>query len=299
MNLSRRTSGLVLVIAALALIAAAIGLFWRDNGRPFAFLTVHGDIVQLYGQGLYRNEPLMNGAGMKGTDAFVIAFAVPLLLGSLRLARRGSLRGGLVLLGTLAYFLYNAAHQALSYAYNPVFPIYVALFGFSFFACGLVALAFDLPDLAEHFSARMPRRSIAAFLFTVGAALLAVWGGLSLLPAALKGATPAELASSTTLVTHAIDLAIIAPAAWIAGILLLRRAPAGYLLAPTIVIISWTLGGGVLAMSAAQILAGVLTGPQIAAFVVPFALLTLAGIWLTVLLFRDFSDPTAWRMAAA
>jgi hypothetical protein len=258
MNLSRRTSGLVLVIAALALIAAASGLFWPDSGRPFAFMTIHGDIVQLYGQGLYRNEPLMNGVGMKGTDVFVIAFAVPLLLGSLRLARRGSLRGGLVLLGTLAYFLYNAAHQALSYAYNPLFPIYVALFGTSFFACGLVTLAFDLPDLAAHFSARLPRRGIAAFLFTVGAALLLVWGGLSLLPAALQGAAPPELASSTTLVTHAIDMAIIAPASWIAGVLLLRRAPAGYLLAPIIVIISWTIGGGVLAMSAAQILAGVL-----------------------------------------
>ena len=53
---------------------------------------------------------------------------------------------------------------------------------------------------------------------------------------------PPEVASYTTVVTYVVDLGIIAPALILAGVLLLRRASLGYLLASTILVFTVTLG---------------------------------------------------------
>jgi hypothetical protein len=288
---------LSVLIAVFALVAAGAGLFWQDGGSPFAVTTLRGETVQMYGQGLYRYESLRNGAGFKGVDVFILVVGIPLLLLFTRLYRRGSLRGGVLLTGTLAYFLYNSIHLTFSYAYNNLFLLYLAQFAASLFATVLAFTSIDAQTLPARFSEKLPRRSIAGFLFAVGLLLIIVWIGLSILPALLQGRTP-ELSGSTTLVTHGVDVGIIAPLAFLAGILLLRRAPLGYLLAATLLVLSSVLGAGVIALSAAQTLAGVLTIAETVVFVAPFAILTAAGIWLTVLLFHNLSEPAPLHMAA-
>jgi hypothetical protein len=290
MKPSRAAVWLSALVAVLALTAAAVGLFWQDGGTPFAVTTFRGETVRMYGQGLYRYESLRNGAGFKGVDVFTIVVGIPLLLLFTRLYRRGSLHGGLLLTGTLAYFLYNATHLTFSYAYNNLFLLYLAQFSASLFATVLVFMSIDAQALPARFSEQLPRRSIAGFLFAVGLSLIIVWVGLSILPALLQGQTP-ELSGSTTLVTHAVDVGMIAPLAFLAGVLLLRGAAPGYLLAATLLVFSSVLGAGVMALSAAQTLAGVLTTAETIVFVAPFAILTMAGIWLTVLLFRNLSEP--------
>jgi hypothetical protein len=273
----------------LALVAASAGLAWQDGAGSFAFTTVRGETVQMYGHGLYRYETLRDGTGWKGSDLFILLVGVPLLVCWTLLYRRGSLRGGLLLTGTLAYFLYNAASMTFGYAYNGLFLVYVAQLTASLFAFVLAFTSFDLATLPAHFTARLPRRGIASFLFAVGASLLLVWGGLDLLPALLQGKAPA-LTGHTTLPTHALDMGVIAPVAVLAGVLLLRRAPLGYLLAATFLVISSVLGAGVLALSAAQVLAGVLTPGETVVFVVPFVILTGVGLWLAVVLFRNVGE---------
>ena len=41
------------LICLLALVAAGAGLFWPDGGSPFSFTAIRGEIVQIYGRGLY------------------------------------------------------------------------------------------------------------------------------------------------------------------------------------------------------------------------------------------------------
>ncbi|HMN31699.1 MAG TPA: hypothetical protein PKE45_26355, partial [Caldilineaceae bacterium] len=127
----------------------------------------------------------------------------------------------------------------------------------------------------------LPRRGIAGFLFAVGGALILVWGGLDILPALLQGKAPA-LNGHTTLPTHALDVGIVAPLAFLAGGLLLRRTSLGILLAAVMIILSAVLGAGVLALSAAQLLAGVVTATETIVFIVPFVILTLIAFWFAV-----------------
>ena len=280
---------LSLLIAALMLMTSAVGLFRRDLGTPFSFTTLRGENVEMYGQGLYRFETLRDGTGNKGSDAYILLVAVPLLVLSAAIYRRGSLRAGMLLSGTLAYFLYLTASMTFGYAYNNLFLLYLAAFSASLFGTAVAITCFDLPALRDHFSNRLPRRGIAAFLFAVGGSLILVWAGLDILPALIQGKAPA-LSGHTTLPTHALDMGIIAPLAIVAGVLLLRRVPLGYLLASILLVVSAVLGAGVLALSAAQLLAHVLTVPETIGFVVPFAVLTLFALGLAVRLFRNLSE---------
>lgn len=291
MKTSRILLILILLITLLSIIAAGVGLFYQNDDSAFSFTTIRGETVQMYGVGLYRFESMRDGVGFRGVDLFILLIALPLLGVSFWLAARGSLRGRLVLAGTLAYLLYNSASMTFGYAYNNLFLVYTALLTTTLWATFLVCASIDLPPLAARFDITFPRRAIAAFLFAVGISLILVWAVLDILPALLSGNAPA-LTGHTTLPTHALDMGIIAPLAFVAGALVLRRAPLGYLLASILLIVSTVLGASVLALSAAQVWSGVLTPGQIMTFVAPFVILTAFALWLTVRLLQSISPGT-------
>jgi len=105
MHTSTSAVWLSVVAVLLAVAAAGIGLFWRSPGEPFAFTTLRDQAVQIYNQGIYRYDTLFFGAGFKGQDAVVLFLGVPLLILSILLYGRGSLLGGLLLVGTLGYLI--------------------------------------------------------------------------------------------------------------------------------------------------------------------------------------------------
>jgi hypothetical protein len=89
-----------------------------------SFTTVHGTVVELYGGGLYGSDTVFAAAGQRGTDAVTLVLGIPLLVASILRYRRGSLRGGLLLTGTLGYFLYVYAGPALgTVVYNELFLV--------------------------------------------------------------------------------------------------------------------------------------------------------------------------------
>jgi hypothetical protein len=288
MKTSKTVVRLSCLIIVLALVAAGTGLFWQDGGSPFAFTTLHGRTVQIYGQGLYHYDTVASAAQEQGQDAVTLFLGIPVLVLSLVLYRRGSLRGRLLLTGTLAYFLYTYASMAFYTAYNNLFLVYVALFSAGLFGFVLAFTSIDLQVLPAHFSPRLPHRGVAGFLFAVGVFLLVSWLGL-IVPPLLQGRVPAQLESTTTLVIQVLDLGIIVPVAFLSGVLLLRRVPLGYLLAATVLIKFLTLGAAVTAMVVGQLLAGVPLG---IGDVAGFPILTLIGIGMTIMLLRNVSDAT-------
>ena len=286
MKRSSILSWLSVLIALLAAIAASIGLFWQDGGNSFAFTTLHGQTVQIAGQGLYHYDSIATAAQEQGQDVVTLFLGIPLLLFALWLARRGSLRGQLLLTGTLGYFLYTYMSMAFLTAYNPFFLVYVALFSSSLFAFVLTFTSLDMQELPAHLSSHLPRRSISAFFFTIGGFLLLMWLGL-IVPPLLEGQTPQALENMTTLVIQAMDLGIIVPVSMLSGTLLLRRAPLGYLLASVVLIKFFTYGTAVTAMAIGELLAGVSLSVVV---IVGFPLLTVIGISLTIVLLRNLSE---------
>jgi hypothetical protein len=94
-----------------------------------------------------------------------------------------------------------------------------------------------------------------------------------------------------------IDIGIVAPALMVSGILLLRRAPLGYLLAAMMLVFAATLGISLIAAGIAQLLVGVISIGQAVGFTAPFAILTMIALWLTAVFLRTFSDGTRVKSA--
>lgn len=248
-------TGLIPAIVVLAALAAGVGLFWQE-GHPFPFTTLRGQTVQMYGQGLYYYDSYFKAPILRGTDAVALFVSLPLLALAFRHYRRGSWRGGLMLVGALSFFLYYGASLAFSAAFNRLFPVYIALFSASFFAFIAALTAIDAPALAARLSPRWPRRGLAAFLLVAGLGVFCLWAS-ELVGPVLDGRAPENLGADTTLFTHALDLAIIAPVVSLTGLAVLRREPLGILLAAPLLILCTLIGVVVIAQTVAQTLAGI------------------------------------------
>lgn len=273
---------LIPLIGILALFAASMGVFYQRPGEPYEYTNHRGETVTINGQGLYYYDTVSMAAQQQGNDVITLTVGLPLLAISTWLAFRGSLRGRLLLTGTLGFLLYTYMSMAMLTSYNALFLVYVALFSLSLFAFILSMMSFDLQDLPRHFSDRLPRRWIAGLMFVVGGFLLLAWLG-RIVPPLLQGGTPI-LENTTTLVIQAMDLGLIVPLAVLSGVLLLRRSPWGYLLASVALLKGVTLGLGVSAMAINMALRGV---PDSLGVMIPFLVITLINAIMAVSLLRN------------
>ncbi len=276
---------LIPLIGLLALFAASMGVFYQRPGQPYEYTNHRGETVMINGRGLYYYDTVSMAAQQQGNDVITLTVGLPLLAISTWLAFRGSLRGRLLLTGTLGFFLYTYTSMAMLTSYNALFLVYVALFSLSLYAFILSMMSFDLENLPRHFSERLARRWIAGLMFLVGGFLLIAWLGRIASPL-LQGETPV-LENTTTLVIQAMDLGLIVPLAVLSGILLLRRSAWGYLLASVTLLKGVTLGLGVSAMAINMSLKGV---PDSLGVMIPFLAITLINLLMAVLLLKHVEE---------
>ncbi len=281
---------LSLSTAVLAATASGAGLFWHTSGIDYLFPTLRGQNAQIYGQGLYQYDTIFAAGGYKGTDAIVLFLGVPVLVILSLLYRRGSFKAGLLLTSILAFFLYVYASMALGAAYNPLFIVYVAAFSMSFFSLVLVFRTLGLVQVPRDVIERLPRRFPAYLLFACGLVTLIVW--LSPIFASLfSGATPDRLDSYTTLMTYALDLAIITPATFASGSMILKRMSMGYMSAFALFGIIIMLAPSIAASTVSQIRVGVSFTPgEVIGPVAGFVILGLLAAWALFRILRGLPE---------
>lgn len=273
------------LIGLLALFAAGMGLFYQMPGEPYPFTSHRGEAVMINGRGLYYYDTVSSAAQQQGNDVVTLFIALPLLVVSTWMTFSGSLRGRLLLTGTLGFFLYTYLSMCMLTAFNTLFLVYVAIFGLSLYAFILCMMSFNLETLPRHFSDRLPHGWIAALLFIIGAFLALTWLGRVLSP--LMQGTPPLLDNGITMVIQAMDLSLVVPLAVLSGILLLRRSAWGYLLTSVFVLKAIALGLAVSAMVVNMALAGVPEGTGIA---IPFLMITVFNLMAAVSLWKSVQE---------
>jgi hypothetical protein len=288
MKFQRSLQWMLPIIAILALLATTMGLFYQAPGEPYSYTNHRGETVTINGQGLYYYDTVSMAAQQQGNDLVALLVGLPLLMVSTWLAFNGSIRGRLLLTGTLGFFLYTYMSMAMLTSFNVLFLVYVALFSLSLIAFVLSMMSFDLGNLANHFSDDLPRRWIAGLLLFVGAFLTLAWLG-RIIPPLIQGQTP-TLENTTTLVIQAMDLGLIVPLAVLAALFLLRRSAWGYLLASVAVLKFVTMGLAVSSMSVVMATRGV---PEQLGVMVPFLVITLVNLILAGILLRSVRQQPA------
>jgi hypothetical protein len=280
----RRLPGLV---AAVGAAVAFAGVLLRPSGHPVTVTTPRGQAARLAGDGLYRYDTVFTAAGNTAVDAVVLALGIPLVVTAWLQHREGSPRGTLLMTGSLGYLLYVYANYALGVAYNPLYLAYVTLlatglWGFiaSFAAIDRTVLASVAVDPA------VPHRALSRFLF-VSAGITAVVWLQPLVAALLQGTAPPLLDVYTTPVTFTLDLAVLAPAAALAGLLVRRREPLGYLIAAPLLVTIVLLLPTISLSTALQMAAGIsFTLPETVGPIAGFGVLGVVGARLLAALLR-------------
>ncbi len=195
-----------------------------------ALIAVVASAIGFFNPGIFR-DPAMTAGNARGTALVILVVAVPLLVGSMVMAMRGSARAGIVWLASLAYILYNSVLFCFAMTFNRLFLVYVAIFALSLWSLVTVLLQVDADSLRERFSSRMPVRGFAVYL-VMSAILFAFAWMADILPALIHNTLPGSLDKTVMLTSpvEVMDLSISLPLLTLTGIWIWNRRPWGYLL---------------------------------------------------------------------
>jgi hypothetical protein len=193
----------------------------------------------LYGTTLYPTEELL--LAQLPTDLFTIVVGLPLLLGSMWLARRGRLLGLLCWPGVLLYVLYIYISYAIGVPFGVLFPAYVLLVALSAYTLiGLVA-SIDGAAVCQRLAGRVPERVAGGILASL--AILFTLMNLSEIVAALTSPAPDYALKFPVWIA---DSAVVAPGWLIGGLLLWQRKALGYVAGAGLLLLGSMLFVGVI-----------------------------------------------------
>jgi len=206
-RLSRTERSLSIVLAALMATQAVLGLLASGAYRDVAWIK----------------------ATWFGNDLVTLLIAVPLLLGAVRFASRGSTRARLIWLGLLGYAVYNYTYYVLGAALNVFFAIYVLTFVVAIVSLILGLMGTDAVSVASAFSVRTPARTTGGYYVFVATGLSLVW--LGTWAAYVFAGRPTPVETEAFHLVAALDMTLMVPALVTGGVLLWRRRPWGYVIA--------------------------------------------------------------------
>jgi hypothetical protein len=252
----------------------AAGWLWLSIAA--ALLAVAGSVIALANPPIYAGLTPVFLPQALAQDVANLAIASPALLILAVLALRGSLRAYLLWLGVLTFTIYNYVIYAFSIPFGPLFLLWVAVLGMCIFALigGLTAL--DHGAVAAHFKSRRAITVVAWVLIVVAIFFGFVWLSEDV-PAILAGVTPQSLSDLAlpTNPVHILDLAFFLPAAVATGVMLLKRRPFAYTIAPALIVFLILTGVPILLTPVVQTVRGAAADWGV---VVPIGALTVAPL---------------------
>ncbi|MFE1328499.1 hypothetical protein ACFW7K_31105 [Streptomyces sp. NPDC058735] len=209
---------LSVAVLVLMAVSSAAGLWWR---------------------GLYR-EPAELRAVLRAYDLVTLAAVVPLLGGVVVAGkRRAGPAVALLWAGCLIYAVYHYTALSFGLTFNDLFLVHVFLVPLSIAALVLLLANLDTDGIRRRFSPRTPARSVSVLLLLLAVALGGVWTW-SAARYAVTGEQPGEsdlvLPPRSVHLAYALDLGLLTPALLLGAVLLWRRAPWGYVLAPALLV---------------------------------------------------------------
>lgn len=256
--MNKKINILVILIAVLSFVSSLVGLLYQYESDLGLITSVNNQVVQLYQQGLYYRDSVSVAAQGIASDFITLVIAIPVLLLSLVLYNKKSLKGKILLTGILGYFLYTYVSYVFLWNYNFMFLVYVMLMSLSMISFILMMTSYDYANFKNHFHDKTPLKLIGIFQIVIGAFVMMMWLG-TIVGGLINNETPSLLEHYTTLVIQALDLGIVVPAAIISGILILKKDNLGYILSSVIIIKATMMFIAILGMIINQMISGVET----------------------------------------
>jgi len=271
--MAKKITILSICLVLFVWISAGVGLFYRTDGQPRYVESIHGEVVQLYGSGIYANNSTFVATIARGTDLVMFFVAFGLLLTTLN--RNKGVKTKLLHAGFLVSLLYYATTTAFERVFNQLFLVYTVMFGLAVFA--FVFTMIDLSSTICFDEGGKTYRKTAIFTMLAGCSVL-VWL-MDIIPTVFTGVPPEFISIYTSSPTKILDIALIFPACITGGIWLMRKRPMGYVLPPIMLTFLAVIAVTVIAQTAVQIIYDVyVPAYQLVGYVGTFALLGIFAI---------------------
>jgi hypothetical protein len=283
MRYKKAVSLLVYSISILAIIATTVGIFSKSGPGEFEHISVRGETVTIFGRGIYQDMSADVAIQGIAQDVVTLCIGIPFLLTALYFARKGSLKGRIMLSGSLLYFFLTYLFYLVMAMFNSLFLVYVPLLSASFFALVLTLFPLYFENISQYFHSRMPVTFLGGFLIFNAVVIGSLWLQV-VVPALFNEVIPVDLDHYTTLIVQGFDLALFLPISFISGVLLIKRVPIGYLLGSVyfvfLALLMTALSGKIIGMA----LMGVNVIPAI--FIIPA--INLTTILCSFIIFKNF-----------
>ncbi|KTG28378.1 hypothetical protein [Haloferax profundi] len=194
-------------------------------------LSTVSALLGLFRPGHYNDAPALLPTYF-AQDLMMLAVGAPVLVLGLWFTMRGSLRGRIVWLGSLAYTTYMWASIGLQVTFNEFFLGYVALFSLSLFTFVGGVVTTDATEIHDKLSGHISERVYGVFLLVIALGLAFLWLS-EIIPATLSGTPPllVEEVGPQATISHFLDLSVVVPALVVSGIWLWQGRQWGYTLA--------------------------------------------------------------------
>jgi hypothetical protein len=281
MAIRNATVGLALVVAVAAGLASAIGAIVRGDGSVETVTSVRGETYSMVTTGVYAYNAQRVVAEGVGWDVFTLLVAVPAMVIAALLVARGSYRARFVVGGLFGYFLYQYLEYAVTWAFGPLFLLFVVIFAMSLLGIALVGVDLGRDGLAGRFEPGLPRRAWPALLVAMSILLTMMW--LQRIVTGLTVGVDGLLFGGTTMTVPALDLGLVVPISLAVAILSWRGSDMAHAISAAYVVMFVAMTAAIASMLvSAALIEGVVE-------VAPIAIFGLAGVvalWLARRMYR-------------
>jgi hypothetical protein len=288
-NMNKLLHLLSVFIILLAVITSGFGLFYKTDGQSFDFINQYGDIIKIYGNGIYKNDSYFMAHIFKGTDFTILFFAIPLMIIALITdIKYSALKTKLFLTGITVFFLYYSISYSTGVTYNVLHLVYTALFSCSLFASIIGYGLLKTYDIKT--SAKICTTGLKIFLVLCGLSLFIAW--LPDIIVSLLNKKSLELIEIyTTQITYVLDMAIISPLIFVCLYNLSKGKNIGYILLGIILIMLVVVGIMVIFQTIIPIMGGIdMPLGAIITKVGIFVILALVAICYEIKLFKTMQS---------
>ena len=263
--------------------------FLSSSSKPWLWLSIAaalagiaGSIISLSVKSIYSDLTPAFLAQALAQDIANLAVVSPLWLVFAVLALRGSWRAYLLWLGVLTFTVYNYVIYTFSIPFGPLFLLWVAVLGMGIYSLIGGITAVDHKVVASLFPVRRVIQVVAWFLIITAILFCFLWLSEDI-PALLSDTTPKSLTDMAlpTNPVHILDLGFFLPAVIATGVMLIRKKPLAYTLAPSFIVFLILTGIPILITPVVQSVRGEAANWGILAPIGTLTLLLLALlIWL-------------------
>jgi len=276
-------------IIVFAIVSSSFGLFYTTNGESFDFVNQYGNIVKIYGDGIYKNDSFFAASIFKGTDCTILILAIPLMIIALIMdIKNNTLRTKIFLMTLITLFAYYSTSISIGVKYNVLHLIYITLFSCSFYALIIGFILIKNYDIK--ITVKMDTIGIKIFLVFCGLSLFIAW--LPDIITSLVNNKSLELIEIyTTQITYVLDMGIVSPLIFICLFNLSRKKNIGYILLGIVLGMLIFVGIMVIIQSIFQTMAGIKFPIEVTLTkVVIFVLLGVVAIFYEIKLFKNISS---------